>query len=225
MKRDQFTFYRSYYEAIKVLPQKEQIQVLLSLCAYALDETEPSLSGVSLSVFTLMRPTVDKGRKKAENRLSKMESNAGQEQNKSKTNQEQNRNEGEIEKESEIEVECEGEVERELESECECEYTPYIPPLPRQETNAEQDDGFDAFWAAYPVKSGIIEQAYREYLQAIREATPEQIMGGLLRQKPIWAEQGARYTPSAEKWLHNKGWTAEQAQKPDRLAWIDGVAL
>lgn len=73
----------------------------------------------------------------------------------------------------------------------------------------EPDDGFDAFWAAYPVKSGIIEQAYREYLQALREATPEQIMGGLLRQKPIWAGQEARYIPSAAKWLHNKGWTAE----------------
>lgn len=223
MKRDQFTFYRSYYEAIKVLPQKEQIQVLLSLCAYALDETEPSLSGVSLSVFTLMRPTVDRGRKKAENRLNKTESNAGQEQNKPKTNEEQNRNEGEKEKEREVEREVEREEEKEREKEC--EYTPYIPPLPAEETNAEQDDGFDAFWAAYPVKSGIIEQAYREYLQALREATPEQIMGGLLRQKPIWAEQGARYTPSAEKWLHNKGWMAEQAQKPDRLTWIDEVEL
>lgn len=219
MKREQFTFYRSYYEAIKVLPQKEQIQVLLSLCAYALDETEPSLSGVSLSVFTLMRPTVDRGRKKAENRLNKTESNAGQEQNKPKTNEEQNRNEGEKEKEREVEREEEKEREKE------CEYTPYIPPLPAEETNAEQDDGFDAFWAAYPVKSGIIEQAYREYLQALREATPEQIMAGLMRQKPIWAELGARYTPSAEKWLHNKGWTAEQAQKPDRLAWINEVEL
>lgn len=80
----------------------------------------------------------------------------------------------------------------------------------KEKPSDEPDDGFDAFWTAYPVKTGIIEQAYREYLQALNDgATPEQIMAGLRRHKPIWAEQGTRYTPAAAKWLHNKGWTAE----------------
>lgn len=53
MERNQFTFYRSYYEALKHLPKRDQTSVLLALIGYALDEQEPSLSGVALSVFTL----------------------------------------------------------------------------------------------------------------------------------------------------------------------------
>ena len=54
MKRDQFTFYRSYYEALKALPKRDQTSVLMSVIGYALDEETPSLSGVPLSVFTLI---------------------------------------------------------------------------------------------------------------------------------------------------------------------------
>lgn len=67
MKRDQFTFYRSYYEAIRTLPKKEQTAVLLAVCSYALDGEVPELSGAALSVFTLIRPVLDSGRKKASN--------------------------------------------------------------------------------------------------------------------------------------------------------------
>lgn len=107
MKREQFTFYRSYYEAIKTLPAKELKSVLLAICSYALDEEAPVLSGIANSVFVLIRPTLDSGRKKAENRVNKR--GTKQEQNENKT--EQNRKEGEGERE--VESEREGEVERE----------------------------------------------------------------------------------------------------------------
>lgn len=92
-KRDQFTFYRSYYEAIRTLPKREQTAVFLALCSYALDEDIPALSGVALSVFTLIRPTLDSGRKKALNRENKTRTK--QEQNENK--QEQNENKQETE--------------------------------------------------------------------------------------------------------------------------------
>ncbi|MBR4855156.1 MAG: hypothetical protein IKU94_00840 [Bacteroidaceae bacterium] len=65
MERSQFTFYRSYYDAIKVLPKKEQTAVILAICAYALDNEEPKLTGTASAIFTLVRPTLDSGRKKA----------------------------------------------------------------------------------------------------------------------------------------------------------------
>ena len=65
MERAQFTFYRSYYEAIRELPKKEQTAVLLAVCAYALDSEEPKLSGTANAIFTLIRPTLDTGRRKA----------------------------------------------------------------------------------------------------------------------------------------------------------------
>lgn len=106
MKREQFTFYRSYYEAIKSLPAKELKSVLLAVCAYALDEEIPSLSGTANSVFVLIRPTLDSGRKKAANRANKRASNAEQIETNAKQTQnktEQTRNESEVEREVERE--------------------------------------------------------------------------------------------------------------------------
>lgn len=128
MKRDQFTFYRSYYEALKHLPKKDRADVLMAVIGYALDQEDPKLSGVPFSVFTLIRPTLDSGRNKARNRSKKTVTpeeqpgtNAEQTENKTGTNAEQNRKEGEKERE------VEGEKEREYENEC-------YPPTPLLET-------------------------------------------------------------------------------------------
>ena len=119
MNRDQFTFYRSYYEALKTLPPKDFKAVVLSVCSYALDEETVPLSGIPQTVFTLIRPTLDSGRNKAKNRLNKRK----REENKARTNEEQNdnkteqtRKEGEKEKEGgiEIEVDCEREYENDM---------------------------------------------------------------------------------------------------------------
>ena len=122
MKRDQFTFYRSYYEALKHLPKRDRADVLMAVIGYALDEEIPKLSGVPLSVFTLIRPTLDSGRNKAKNRLNKQKTN----QEQTGTKQEQNGKEGESERE------VEKELEREVESECEGEgeNDSSLPPTP-----------------------------------------------------------------------------------------------
>ena len=76
MDRPQFTFYRSYWEAIKGLPQKERESALEAIIEYALNETEPEkLSPIANAVFVLIKPTVDTGRNKAANRLNKIKSN------------------------------------------------------------------------------------------------------------------------------------------------------
>lgn len=115
MKRNQFTFYRSYYEAIQHLPRRAQADVLLAIAAYALDETEPKLTGAALSAFILVRPTLDSGRLKAESgRMggSKRKANGKQFASNSQANRKQTASEKEGEKEGE------GEVEIEIESEC-----------------------------------------------------------------------------------------------------------
>ena len=99
MDRNQFTFYRSYRDALRALNAKDFKAVVLAICDYALDESEPCLSGVPCAVFTLIRPTLDSGRNKAANR-----------QNKTKTKEEQNGNKSE-----QTSKEKEGEKERERE--------------------------------------------------------------------------------------------------------------
>lgn len=64
--RKQFTFYRSYYEAICSLPKREQTAVVQAICGFALNGTEPELTGVSAAIFSLIRPTLEASAKKAE---------------------------------------------------------------------------------------------------------------------------------------------------------------
>lgn len=133
--RGQFTFYRSYYEAICELPKKEQLDVLMSIIAYALDGTMPELSRTSKAVFLLVKPTLDTGRKKASS------GRRGGKQIRSKA--EANRKQGprEIEEEKEGEIDSEKEIEVEIENEC------YIlspggdknAPAPEKKANEEQD--------------------------------------------------------------------------------------
>lgn len=114
MKRAQFTFYRSYYDAIQALPKKDQAAVLLAICAYALDSEEPKLSGTAKAIFTLVRPTLDTGRRKAM---------GGKNGSPSKDN---GKIDERYDKDSVKEKEGEKEVEGEIEIENECS----LPPTP-----------------------------------------------------------------------------------------------
>lgn len=121
MERNQFTFYRSYRDALRALPPKEFKAAVLAICDYALDEAEPDLTGIPNSVFILIRPTLDSGRIKAANRAKKTKTNAEQTQNEKKTKSKQTR------KEKEGEKEREGEREKEREKENDSS-PPIVPP-------------------------------------------------------------------------------------------------
>ena len=67
MDRKQFTFYRSYWDAVKELPEHDKMPVLEAIISYALDGVIPeSLTQVQKAFFTICKPTLDTARKKAE---------------------------------------------------------------------------------------------------------------------------------------------------------------
>lgn len=100
MEREQFTFYRSYYEALKKLSKRDREQAIMAICAYALDEEIIPLSGPASVMFLLVKPTLDSGRKKAAN------GKQGGSKPKAKGKQSASEKEGEKEVEGEIENEC-----------------------------------------------------------------------------------------------------------------------
>lgn len=63
--RKQFTFYHSFYDAIKALPKEDQADLFLAICAYALDDEKPQLQGMADVAFTLIKPVLDTGKRKA----------------------------------------------------------------------------------------------------------------------------------------------------------------
>lgn len=103
MERNQFTFYRSYRDALRALNAKDFKAVVLAICDYALDESEPCFSGVPHAVFTLIRPTLDSGRNKAANRQNRIKTKEEQSGNKSEQTRKDKEGEKEREKEREKE--------------------------------------------------------------------------------------------------------------------------
>ena len=130
--RNQFTFYRSYYDAIQALSKRDQSALILAVCAYAIYETEPKgLSNAAYTAFNLIKPTLDSGRKKAENGSMKGKANeSNAEANESKTEAkksktEANRKQGESRSKKEGEYEIDNEYEIEVEAEVEDEASAY----------------------------------------------------------------------------------------------------
>lgn len=141
MERKQFTWYRSYYDALKDLPAEEFRAIVLAVCAYALDGEEPELSGVARAIFTLIRPTLEVGRSKAENRsraeqtvLSSEQTGNSPEQTKNKPEQTQNKRKQTDNKQEQTRKEKEKEREKESENDSYCSPPPpsgpkrFVPP-------------------------------------------------------------------------------------------------
>jgi hypothetical protein len=131
--RNQFTFYKSYYDAIQELPKRDQSALILAVCAYAIYETPPKgLSIAASTAFKLIKPTLDSGRKKAESgalggqangKQSGSNAQANGKQNGSKA--EANRKQGESAREKEYKKEIEYEIEAEADAEEEDEASAY----------------------------------------------------------------------------------------------------
>lgn len=110
MERSQFTFYRSYYEALKKLPKKDREAAVMAICEYALNGQESTLSGIASVVFSLVKPTLNSGRKKAESGKrggSKNAASVKQSESKPEAKSKQEHHASEIEREIEIEIEKE----------------------------------------------------------------------------------------------------------------------
>ncbi len=109
--RNQFTFYRSFLDAIMGLPKKDRAATLLAICEYAIYEAEPpKMSTAATVAFELMRPVLDAARKKANSGKqggSKPKANGKQNASKPKANGKQNGSKKEVEYEVEYEVEVE----------------------------------------------------------------------------------------------------------------------
>ena len=110
-KRSQFTFYRSFWEAVQSLPKKDRLPVLEAIISYALDGVTPSnLTQSQSAFFLLVKPNLDASRKKA----------ANGKQGGSKPKANGSKTQAKKEREKEVEIEKEYEIENEIENEYEC---------------------------------------------------------------------------------------------------------
>lgn len=67
MSKDSFIFYRSFYEAIKSLKEKDRVKIYDAICEKALNDNDIALTGISNSMFTLIKPQIEANYQKYEN--------------------------------------------------------------------------------------------------------------------------------------------------------------
>jgi hypothetical protein len=68
MIRDSFVFYKSYFDAIEQLKEKEQLMTYRAICDYALNGVETTeLDGISGIIYTMAKPIIDSNNKKYKN--------------------------------------------------------------------------------------------------------------------------------------------------------------
>ncbi len=95
MARDSYIFYRSFYEAIKEIPELDQLSVYKAISIYALEQEEIELTGIAKAIFSLVKPQLDANYKKYENgkqKKSKTEAKEKQRTSKIGTNVNVNEN-------------------------------------------------------------------------------------------------------------------------------------
>ena len=166
MERDQFTFYRSFWEALKVLPKKDQLPFVTAICTYVFEGESKPLTGQASASFLLVKPILDKASKKA--------ANGKRGGSKPKANRKQ------TESNIEGEIEVEGEVEREKESENDSYTAPtpssrekrFSPPTVdevraycQERNNGVDPESFVAFYASKGWKIG--QSPMKDWKQAV----------------------------------------------------------
>ena len=175
--RKQFTFYRSYFEALRRLPGQQRLGALEAVIGYALDGTEPDgLDDMQEMAFLLIKPTLDAARKMA----------AGGAKSKPKKRSAKGRaKEGEKEAEGENEIEKENEIEAE------------------NEDDSLWPEGFEEFWDLYPVKLGR-DKALDAWKRL--KPDPQEVCDGVRnwRQTKQWTKDRGRFIPRAAKFLEER---------------------
>ena len=67
MERDSFIFYRSFFEAIDEVDEKQQLIVYRAIAIYALNREEPQLNGIAKVLWRLIKPQLDANWKRYDN--------------------------------------------------------------------------------------------------------------------------------------------------------------
>jgi hypothetical protein len=81
----------------------------------------------------------------------------------------------------------------------------------------EKDDGFQAFWSAYPKKNGgDIREAFMEYDHATETMgiPKETLIKAAKELAEVTTAEEVRFLPNAAKWLRNRGWEQKAAPAP-----------
>lgn len=218
MVRNQFTFYRSYYESLIELPEEEQAQTLLAVIRYAIYGSLPQKLPVSGKVaFNLIKPTLDSARKKAAAGKAGGASEGPASPNgksKSKSASPNGKSKTEVCFGDRAKLERGGEREGEREGGI-GEYAA---------SGQSRDDFFDALRRAYPEhRRGNSDEAWAAFESFVPDGQEQAALDALDKWKKSeqWQDDGGRFVPGLAKWLSQRLWECPpEPAKPE--VWQQG---
>jgi hypothetical protein len=190
-----FVMLRSYYEAIKDLPDSDRLSIVDAIFRYVFEAAAPeSLSPHLAGYFILLRPNIDSSVRK----YAAQKSNGAKggrppkpKDNPSKTQLKPNGNQ-----EKDTDTDMDKEREKEIYS--------------RAASQRSADTRFEQFWQVYPKKRDK-QRAEKAFSKAIGKTGLETMLQALAVQKqsPDWLKDGGQYIPLATTWLNGCRWEDE----------------
>ena len=58
LEKESFVFYRSFFEAIKAIKDKDRLKIYDAICEFALNEKETELTGITKGIFEMAKPII-----------------------------------------------------------------------------------------------------------------------------------------------------------------------
>lgn len=60
-----FSFYKSYYEALKEIPEKDKKDIIFAMINYVFEDKKPKFKGINKVIWALIEPNLDKSKNKS----------------------------------------------------------------------------------------------------------------------------------------------------------------
>jgi hypothetical protein len=235
--RKQFTFYRSFYEALSIIQDKaERADAMDAICRYALDGVPPELSQLSESgriAMVLIRPVLDTAARRAESGkkggLASPSGSGGQAKDKQTASPDK-----QSPRENENEKELENELENETEKEPEGDTPRRGDGSPREKTAlpaleevraycAQRGKGVDPEqWFDYYASNGwmVGKNPMRDWKAAVRNWERTEYRGRREPPKYTNAPAPGRTLTPAEQEARNRALEENQAELKALLAQV-----
>lgn len=217
---DKFTFFLSYYDAARELPEKQRLAFYDAIMQYIFDDVEPTLTGLAGTFWGLTMPYLRKSKAQTENGnkggrpKGKPNSNPteSQPETQQKTKPKPNGKPSDNPNPNPTESIKKLEVDRDIDTDMEGDIG-NPPHTPQGEGGGDPSESspFDRFWAAYPRKEG--KGTARKAWNKIKpgKALVDKILLAVAFAKTSeqWQRENGRYIPHPTTWLNGGRWDDE----------------
>lgn len=205
-QRNSFIFYRSFFETLEDLDDKQQLEIYRAISEYSLNDKLIELTGLSKTIFRLIEPQLLANKKRFINGTKGAEH--GKKGGRPKTPKKPQDNPKE---------------------------TPDLTPNknnnlnPNSELESQSESQFESFWQSYKeihTSKGSKEDAKKSFLKSLKKSTFEEIEQGLKNYMDHCHSKNS-YTKQVVVWLNKEGWkdeysTAKEEPKSDFAKWKEG---